>query len=117
MENIIELLKKAWSLIKKTFFTVFTFLKNIVQFFKAKFGIASERSSNVKAISIIINDKIKSGDFKTIDIGLDKVQVVNTFYDEIKGEIMEDLSEIVSADSLDKESFEKFGGKEMLIFN
>lgn len=117
MDKIIELIKGAWDLIDKIFAKVFSFAKNLVGFFKAKIGLAKKRSANVKALSVIIKDKLKSGDFNEIDINLGNTQIVNTFFDVDKGEIMEDLSEVVGADSLDQETIRKFGNKEMIILN
>ncbi|WP_417398426.1 hypothetical protein [Gimesia chilikensis] len=117
MDKIIELLKKAWSFIKKVAVRLFSFIKNIVNFFKVKILIALKRTPNVKAISLRIKEDLKKGNFKTLDIGLEKEQVVNTFYDVDKEEIMTDLTQVISANQLDQETINNFGEKEMLILS
>ncbi|QNK77708.1 hypothetical protein H7F37_01050 [Winogradskyella sp. PAMC22761] len=117
MENIIELLKKAWGFLKKIVVKIFSFVKNMVNFFKAKIGIAQKRSPNVKAISLRIQKDLEKGNFNTVDIGLGNETIVNTFFDENTEQIMTDLTEVVSADSLDHETINKFGKKQMIILN
>lgn len=115
MDKIIELLKQAWDIIKKPFVRVFSFVENIVNFFKTKIGIARKRNPNVKVIALRIKELIKDGDFNTVDIGLGNETIVKTFYDEEKEEIMEDLTEAVRADSLDQETIDRFGDKQIII--
>lgn len=115
MDKIIVLLEQAWDFIKKIFVKVFSFIKNITNYFKERINIALRRNPNVKAIALKIDNLIKKGNYLTVDIGLGNKTIVKTFYDEEKGKIMEDITEIVGAESLDQETIDQFGDKELLI--
>lgn len=116
MEQIIELLKKAWDFIKKIKVKLFSFTNNIINFFKAKIATLRKTRPDTKAIAVKIKKQFENGEYNTIDVGLDEETVVaNVFYDLDKEEIIEGFSEIVRAEKLDEETIRNFGDKEMIV--
>lgn len=120
MKSIIESLKKIWNFLKKIFVKILNFVINIFNWFKAKYQQIIKKRPNVKPIAIKIEKNLKDGNYNTVDFGLTngvEACVVNTFYDEKTGEILTDDTEVIQAGSLDKETLDKFGDKEMLVLS
>lgn len=112
IEAIRRLLKRAWNFLKKVFTTIVDFIKNIYGFFKAKWYSVIKKHPKAVGISLKIKDHIKNGDFNTINLSED--MIVNTFYDQDTGNIIEEETEVISYESLDETTKQKFGDKEML---
>ena len=112
-EEIIKLLERAWDFIKKVFVKVIDFFDNILNFFESKYNEIILKHPKAKAVSIKIKDDLASGNYNSVS--LSKGKIINTFYDEATGEIIEEATEVISYESLDGQTKEQFGDKDMLV--
>lgn len=116
--NILFFLKQVWAKLKKIFVDIVNFIKNIGDWFRAKFLKVKKKHTNAKSISMMIEKDLESGNYNTIDLGLEKgYAVVNTFYDEDTKEIIVEETEIIQSDRLDAETIKAFGDKNMLVLS
>ncbi len=113
LDAIKDLLKRAWNFLKKIFVKVVSFVKNIFSFFKAKYYSILKKHPNAKAVSIKIKNDLENGNYNTVNLN-DEI-IVNTFYDEDTGSIIENETEIISYESLDEQTKAQFGNKDMLV--
>lgn len=114
--DIFEFLKKFWDSIKKIFVKIFSFIKNIGNWFRERYQRLKSKRPNLKAITLKIEKDLKSGNYSTMDIGLESnCAIVNTFYDEDTKEIILDETQRLECDELDGETIRAFGDKEMLV--
>ena len=100
MSYFIELLRKAWEFIKKIFLKIVNFVTNIVSFFK-----------DPQRLKKLQEDK------KNLDNG--KFNVVNCLYDKTTEEIIDMETDAlgINAESLDEETKQHFGDKDMIVLN
>jgi len=116
---IFDALKRVWDWIKKTFVRFFNFLRNLAGFFKGNYQEVKRKYPRAKPIALKIEKGLKSGDFSEMslaDLGIDgNVVVVNTYYDETTGDVLEDYTEVVGTDHLDQQTINAFGDKDMLV--
>lgn len=110
-----NLLKSAWNALKKIFTAIFNFLKNLVNWFKSKYREVTLKKPDAVPVALKIKELIEKGDHNTLNAGLKKQMIVNTFYDEAAEEILIDHTEVVEYGTLDRETQEAFGDKDMLI--
>lgn len=106
MSKFIDLLRKIWEFIKKIFLKVVNFIKNIVLFFKDPERLKKlQEKENLIAVSI--KEKLDSGNFK----------IVNCLYDKETEEVIDmEMDAIgIEAESLDEETKQKFGDKDMIV--
>ena len=106
MSHFIELLRSIWDRIKKFFVKVLNFAKNIVGFFKNP-KIFNKLVNNNNLLAVSIKENLDNGNFR----------VVNCLYDEIIDDIIEVDTIGIGAESLDKETKQKFGNKDMIVLN
>lgn len=119
LKGILNWLRKAWDFIKKAFVRLFDFAKNLLSHFKKWIGIIKKKNPNALAVAIKIENTLKKGDFNQVSIGdLDnKNAIVKTFYDQHTGEIINEATEVIEYENLDKATKQSFGDKEMIIIN
>lgn len=108
MSYFIELLRKAWEFIKKIFLKIVNFVTNIVSFFKDPQRLKKlQEDKNRIAISIKEN--------------LNNVQynMLNVLYDKTTEEIIDMETDAlgINAESLDEETKQHFGDKDMIVLN
>lgn len=106
MSYFIELLRKAWEFIKKIILKIVDFAKNIVSFFNDPQRLKKlQEDKNIIAISI--KENLDNGQFN----------IVNCLYDKATGKMvdMETDAQGIEAESLDEETKQRFGDKDMLI--
>lgn len=116
--SILSFLKEIWAKIKRIFVAIINLTKNIVNWFKGKYAEIIRKHPNVKPITLKIEKELVSGNYNTMDIGLNsEYAVVNTFYDESTQSIIEDETEIIESNQLDEETMQAFGDKEMLVLS
>lgn len=113
-EIIIKLLKRAWRFLKKIFVAIVSFVKNIISFFQEKFRQLFRNKYSVKGISLKIKEKLDSGNYNTIDLRSEEF-IVNTFYDENTGEIIDNQTEVINFRDLDQQTKSAFADKEMIV--
>lgn len=115
---IFDALKRVWDWIKKTFVRFFNFLKNLSGFFKGNYQEVKRKYPKAKPISLKIEKNIKKGNYNTVDIGLNSdITIVNTYYNEATGEILENDTEVVETEQLDQQTIDAFGDQDMLVLN
>ena len=108
MSYFIELLRKAWEFIKKIFLKIVNFVTNIVSFFKDPQRLKKlQEDKNRMAISI--KENLDNGQFN----------VVNCLYDKTMEEIVDMETDAlgINAESLDEETKQHFGDKDMIVLN
>lgn len=116
--SILNFLKQVWNKLKKIFVAIVNFIKNIGDWFRAKFLRVKKKHPKAIPISIKIEEDLKSGNYNTLDLGLEKeFAIVNTFYDEGTKEIIVEETEIVQSDRLDADTIRQFGDKDMLVLS
>lgn len=106
MPDFIDLLRKAWEFIKKIILKIVDFAKNIVSFFNDPQRLKKlQEDKNIIAISI--KENLDNGQFN----------IVNCLYDKATGKMvdMETDAQGIEAESLDEETKQRFGDKDMLI--
>lgn len=115
IEKISQFLKRVWKSLKKIFVKIVSFVNNVISFFKAKYNSIIKKHPNAQAISLKIKANIESGEYNTVKIS--DYQVVNTFYDQDTGEIIteNESTEVISYESLDYETKQRFGDRDMII--
>lgn len=113
LDAIRKFLKRAWDFLKKIFVKIVSFSENIVNFFRSKYDAIIKKHPKVDAIALKIEAIKESGEYNTVKMS--DYQIVNTFYDKETEEIIEDATEIISYESLDEETKERFADKEMII--
>ena len=108
MPNFIELLRKAWEFIKKIILKIVDFAKNIVSFFKDPQRL-KKLQEDKNRIAISIKENLENGQFK----------VVNCLYDKTTEEIVDMETDAlgIEAESLDEETKQHFGDKDMIVLN
>ena len=108
MPDFIDLLRKAWEFIKKIILKIVDFAKNIVSFFNDPQRLKKlQEDKNIIAISI--KENLDNGQFN----------IVNCLYDKATGKMvdMETDAQGIEAESLDEETKQRFGDKDMIVLN
>ena len=107
MSYFIELLRKVCGFIKKIFLKVINFINNIRNFFRNPQRLNKLKDKDLIAISI--KENLENGQFN----------VVNCLYDKTTEEIvdMETDAQGIEAESLDEETKQHFGDKDMIVLN
>lgn len=108
MSYFIELLRKAWEFIKKIFLKIINFVTNIVSFFKDPQRL-KKLQEDKNRIAISIKENLDNGKFN----------VVNCLYDKTTEEIVDMETDAlgINAESLDEETKQHFGDKDMIVLN
>ncbi len=108
MSYFIELLRKAWEFIKKIFLKIVNFVTNIVSFFKDPQRL-KKLQEDKNRIAISIKENLDNGKFN----------VVNCLYDKTTEEIVDMETDAlgIDAESLDEETKQHFGDKDMIVLN
>lgn len=108
MSYFIELLRKAWEFIKKIFLKIVNFVTNIVSFFKDPQRL-KKLQEDKNRIAISIKENLDNGQFN----------VVNCLYDKTMEEIVDMETDAlgINAESLDEETKQHFGDKDMIVLN
>lgn len=115
---IFDALKRVWDWIKKTFVRFFNFLRNLSSFFKGNYHEVKRKHPRTKPIALKIENDIKAGNYNMVDLGLNSdTAIVNTYYDEATGEILENYTEVVETEQLDQQTIDAFGDQDMLVLN
>lgn len=105
MPDFIDLLRKAWEFIKKIILKIVDFAKNIVSFFNDPQRLKKlQEDKNIIAISI--KENLDNGQFN----------IVNCLYDKATGKMVDMETDAlgINAESLDEETKQKFGDKDMI---
>ncbi len=108
MSFFIELLNAIWSFIRRIFFKVVNFFRNIVAFFKDPERLRKlHQDSNLMAISI--KEKLDNGNYR----------VVNCLFDKSDNKVVDAETEAlgIEAEYLDKDTAYNFGDKDMIILS
>ncbi|TXJ15681.1 hypothetical protein EPJ64_05570 [Brachyspira aalborgi] len=108
MSYFIELLRKAWEFIKKIFLKIVNFVTNIVSFFKDPQRL-KKLQEDKNRIAISIKENLDNGKFN----------VVNCLYDKTTEEIVDMETDAlgIDAESLDEETKQHFGDKDIIVLN
>ena len=108
MTDFIELLRKIWDGIKKIILKIVDFVKNIISFFKDPQRL-KKLQEDKNRIAISIKENLDNGQFN----------IVNCLYDKTTEEIvdMETDAQGIEAESLDEETKQHFGDKDMIVLN
>ena len=108
MSYFIELLRKAWEFVKKIILKIVDFAKNIVSFFKDPQRL-KKLQEDKNRIAISIKENLDNGQFN----------IVNCLYDKTTGEIVDMETDVqgIEAESLDEETKQHFGDKDMIVLN
>lgn len=108
MTDFIELLRKAWEFVKKIILKIVDFAKNIVSFFKDPQRL-KKLQEDKNRIAISIKENLDNGQFN----------VVNCLYDKTTEEIVDMETDAlgIEAESLDEETKQHFGDKDMIVLN
>lgn len=108
MTDFIELLRKAWEFVKKIILKIVDFAKNIISFFKDPQRLKKLKEDKNR-IAISIKENLDNGQFN----------IVNCLYDKTTEEIvdMETDAQGIEAESLDEETKQHFGDKDMIVLN
>ena len=108
MSYFIELLRKAWEFIKKIFLKIVNFVTNIVSFFKDPQRL-KKLQEDKNRIAISTKENLDNGKFN----------VVNCLYDKTTEEIVDMETDAlgINAESLDEETKQHFGDKDMIVLN
>ena len=106
MTDFIELLRKIWDGIKKIFLKIVDFAKNIVSFFKDPQRLKKLQEEK-NTIAVTIKENLNNENY----------HVVNCLYNVETDEIVDMETDALGmdAESLDEETKQKFGDKDMLI--
>ena len=106
MSYFIELLRSIWNKIKKFFVKVINFVNNIMNFFRNPQRL-NKLKEDRDLIAISIKENLDNGQFN----------IVNCLYDKATGKMvdMETDAQGIEAESLDEETKQRFGDKDMLI--
>ena len=105
-ELIKSLLAKVWDWIKKIAVAIFSFVTNIVSFFKDRNRL-KKLQEDQNRIAVAIKEKLDNGDY----------QVVNCLFDkeDVKLVDPEEDSLVVTSKQLDADTEKAFGSKDMLV--
>lgn len=108
MSYFIELLRKAWEFIKKIFLKIVNFVTNIVSFFKDPQRL-KKLQEDKNRIAISIKENLNNGQYK----------MLNVLYDKTTEEIVDMETDAlgINAESLDEETKQHFGDKDMIVLN
>lgn len=106
MSKFIDLLRKIWEFIKKISLKVVNFIKNIADFFKDPKRLKKLQEKE-KLIAVSIKENLDNGNFN----------IVNCLYDKETDEVVDmEIDAIgIEAESLDKETKQKFGNKDQIV--
>lgn len=104
--EIIAFFKTVWEFIKKIFVPVLNFVKNIVSFFKQPDRLEKLKQDE-KKLAIAIKENLDNGNYN----------VINCIFDEETNEVVDYSvdSEVVNTESLDSETSNNFGDKDMIV--
>lgn len=117
-EEILNFLKATWDKLKKTFVAIVNFVKNIGNWFRVKYNEVIKKKPKALPIALKIKKGLETGNYSTMDLGLKHEHVVvNTFYDEATGKILEDDTEVIESNQLDEKTIGAFGGEDMLVLS
>lgn len=105
-ELIKSLLAEVWELIKKIVVIIFSFVTNIVSFFRDPSRLR-KLQENQNRIAVAIKEKLENGDY----------QVVNCLYDKEETKLVdpEEDAEVITSGELDAETKHAFGKKDMIV--
>lgn len=103
-ELIIKALRSVWEFVKKVFFKIVSFVKNIVGFFKDE-KRAQKLINDHNLIAVSIKEHLATGNY----------QVVNCLFNKMTDTVDKEDVVVISADSLDEEAISKFNGTDMLV--
>lgn len=108
MSYFIELLRKAWEFIKKIFLKIVNFVTNIVSFFKDPQRL-KKLQEDKNRIAISIKENLNNGQYN----------MLNVLYDKTMEEIVDMETDAlgINAESLDEETKQHFGDKDMIVLN
>lgn len=108
MSYFIELLIKAWEFIKKIFLKIVNFVTNIVSFFKDPQRL-KKLQEDKNRIAISIKENLNNGQYN----------MLNVLYDKTTEEIVDMETDAlgINAESLDEETKQHFGDKDMIVLN
>ena len=108
MSYFIELLRKAWEFIKKIFLKIVNFVTNIVSFFKDPQRL-KKLQEDKNRIAISIKENLNNGQYN----------MLNVLYDKTTEEIVDMETDAlgIDAESLDEETKQHFGDKDMIVLN
>lgn len=106
MPDFIDLLRKIWDFIKKIFLKVVNWTKNIVGFFMDQQRLKKLQEEK-NTIAIVIKEKLENGQYNLVKCLYNK-EIDDVVYKET-------YAEGIEAESLDEETKQKFGDKDMLI--
>ena len=108
MPDFIELLRKIWDGIKKIILKIVDFAKNIVSFFKDPQRL-KKLQEDKNRIAISIKENLENGQYN----------LVNCLYDKTTEEIVDMETDAlgIEAGSLDEETKQHFGDKDMIVLN
>ena len=108
MSYFIELLRKAWEFIKKIFLKIVNFVTNIVSFFKDPQRL-KKLQEDKNRIAISIKENLNNGQYN----------MLNVLYDKTTEEIIDMETDAlgINAESLDEETKQHFGDKDMIVLN
>ncbi|TXJ51881.1 hypothetical protein [Brachyspira aalborgi] len=108
MSYFIELLRKAWEFIKKIFLKIVNFVTNIVSFFKDPQRL-KKLQEDKNRIAISIKENLNNGQYN----------MLNVLYDKTTEEIVDMETDAlgINAESLDEETKQHFGDKDMIVLN
>ena len=108
MPDFIELLRKIWDGIKKIILKIVDFAKNIVSFFKDPQRL-KKLQEDKNRIAISIKENLENGQYN----------LVNCLYDKTTEEIVDMETDALGmdAESLDEETKQHFGDKDMIVLN
>ena len=108
MPDFIELLRKIWDGIKKIILKIVDFAKNIVSFFKDPQRL-KKLQEDKNRIAISIKENLENGQYN----------LVNCLYDKTTEEIVDMETDAlgIEAESLDEETKQHFGDKDMIVLN
>lgn len=133
-ETLKSFFLRVWDSLKKIWTRIVNFLRDITNWFTARYNEVINRYPRADAVLLKIEETIQSRDYNTYDIGM-KIQgnfnsgaystknvglkrgLVKTFYDHATGKILEDQTEIIEYDQLDAETRNSFGNEEMLVLD
>lgn len=133
-ETLKRFFLRAWDSLRKIFVRIVNFLRDITNWFTARYDEVINRHPRAEAVLLKIEETIHSLDYNTYDIGAEirerynsgafarkdinlKKGVVKTFYDHATGKILEDQTEIVEYNELDAETRNSFGNGDMLVLD
>lgn len=108
--NLITLIRDAlqsvWAYVKKIFIRILNFLRNIVNWFRQPERLEKVRH-NENVVAVAIKNNLDNGNYN----------IINCLFDKSEGEIIDYEEDVLSieAESLDDETRQQFGYKEMLI--